>query len=175
MTGLCSGPPGIPVAFRDGLSRLWLSSMPALAVPRSQPRGASAGGWAGTFLRGRGCGGSGRVGPGLLAHRLTGRPAAFPRWVWPSLWLKVTVPLRLDVPLLEGVRSEGNTKPGRLQRFQKRAVGFSRGPGSFDNEVFFECLILGMNLTGSSTQAKALPQDSRHMEDTSPACIRSSR
>lgn len=66
--------------------------------------------------------------------------------------------------------------------WRKDSAGVSRnglflslGPGSMVNEVSFECLTLGMNLTGSSTQAKALPQDSRHMEDTSQACTHSRR
>lgn len=62
-----------------------------------------------------------------------------------------------------------------VRSFQTWAVHFSHGLGSLVSEVFFECLVLDMSLTGSSTQAKARPQDSRRMEDTSPACTRSSR
>lgn len=58
---------------------------------------------------------------------------------------------------------------------QKWALPPSLGPRSTVSEVFFECFILGMNLMGSSTRAKALPQDSRHMEDTSQACTHSRR
>lgn len=56
---------------------------------------------------------------------------------------------------------------------QKWALPPSLGLRSTVSEVFFECFILGMNLTGSSTRSQALPQDGRHMEDTSRACTHS--
>lgn len=119
----------------------------------------SLSGWAGPLFRGGGW----RRPAGLLPPTGQGS-AASPEWVLPPLLLGAELLLQLPAPV------------GRVQwGFQKWTLPSSLGLRSMVSKVLFECLILGMNLTGNSTQAKALPQDSQHMEDTSRACIHSRR
>lgn len=66
--------------------------------------------------------------PGLLAHLPARRLAAFPKWVLPSLWLKVKVLFLRGVPLLEGVWSEGKTRPLRGARFPEMNCWFLSWP-----------------------------------------------
>lgn len=94
------------------------------------------GGWAGALLKGAGCH---PVQPGLLAHLLTRRLAAFPKWVLPFLWLQVTALLLLGAPLLGGVCSEGKTKPRRGAGFPEMHCWFLSWP-----EVLWQRSILWM-------------------------------
>ena len=113
---------------------------------------------------------------------LKGRGCQPIRWDSSPLWPGVgSTPragaalLPLGVKMLPQLTAPAGRVPWRKDSMECPEVGSSSLPWPEVSEVFFEWLILGMNLTGSSTQAKALPQDSRHMEDTSRACTHSRR